>query len=1096
MPDSRSFSEDGTGGGGGMDDSASPRAPRPEMASSSETPAAALVTPTSPRGTPRGAFFDDAVGGDRGEDPPSVAAWRGQLDPPAAREEGQHVGGASGWRQQQPLSPTNLSDHAGSTERGGASGRDSAGREDYVGNDNGPSYVPYWYRTGGGGTAAGPFVVSGPARAGAVLDASASSSPFSEDDYEDEIHELVEYPYEFYPDDDCREEGVVVDHNGEKLEGEDATVFDEDEDEDDGDDHRGAKRKGRGVPSVEATEDESSEGVDRDDDRNDVSSDAIIVSAAAAVRLEILGGREVGEEDHHGEGDDVRSPGASATYDHLAEESAYASALAGALARNNQCRESAPSTSSSGIGWSSSSRAAARNVEMIRNDAATRIQAVQRGRVLRHSLLVLLGIAKRRKWEHRTKSALVTRVHSDMRRAARSHLRDRSAELGGGGCMVLAVLRVCAVRMQRWWRAVRWRSRRELRALEEERARERDMSRAEMEALRCPDLGVREEVEEEWEEVPTGVGAGVLTAANGPSAYGGSLLEDGGAAMQAEAAAVAIQAFVRGSSHRRWYVGTVLPSIVLVQSHARAFAYRRLYAKETKLARSYPAARRAGRRRALRMYMLTLGGDVSPEDDDGGAAVERSIGIIDGVTASPIARAESPRHYKQCNSPAQGWASGGRSSNGGKGPSSGSPGGLSVSSYATAVNNSIGPGDAANISASTLTYSNRKPPIVAKERTPDGVAAVRAERALFSAGGGTPRAVEKGNGRKHNRDRDWSFHQHGREKDAKKSAPTRSALGEVRGNDAPNRRLKPVGGGDPPLKKAHAASGEIKGQLRASAWDELGGPRMSRSGGFGGGNATDDEGVATGNKSLLSGLKVRRLRRLKKKLSVRGGHHHHHHHHHQSPEAVPSDAPFPTPHRGGNDPGPPPSVVSPNGVDMHMVVAPLPPGMDVAVPPSGSNSSEAVCVLESNPVLSSSCQSSVAGDDDDRSYGPPADDASVDDVPVESTLYDRESEGALVVFQKGAERAQVPARETRLVPVEWGQHRQMVRASPEESSSLALPPKRETRIVLTPEASRISDSGHPVSDAPPSRSSSSSTIMGTSFLTTQEQADRAMEECF
>lgn len=85
--------------------------------------------------------------------------------------------------------------------------------------------------------------------------------------------------------------------------------------------------------------------------------------------------------------------------------------------------------------------------------AATQIQKLVRGVQTRHRILAQMGIAKRRKWEPRTKTQDQTRIHSDIRRAARSYLRHRALVLDtpGPGSMALAVRRVCAIRIQRWF---------------------------------------------------------------------------------------------------------------------------------------------------------------------------------------------------------------------------------------------------------------------------------------------------------------------------------------------------------------------------------------------------------------------------------------------------------------------------------------------------------------------------------------------------------------------------------------------------------------------------------------------------------------------
>ena len=55
--------------------------------------------------------------------------------------------------------------------------------------------------------------------------------------------------------------------------------------------------------------------------------------------------------------------------------------------------------------------------------------------------------------EPRTKTQEQTRIHSDIRRAARSYLRHRALDLDipGPGSMALAVRRVCAINIQRWF---------------------------------------------------------------------------------------------------------------------------------------------------------------------------------------------------------------------------------------------------------------------------------------------------------------------------------------------------------------------------------------------------------------------------------------------------------------------------------------------------------------------------------------------------------------------------------------------------------------------------------------------------------------------
>ena len=90
------------------------------------------------------------------------------------------------------------------------------------------------------------------------------------------------------------------------------------------------------------------------------------------------------------------------------------------------------------------------NIEYL---SAIRIQRLIRGLQMRHRLLVEMGVAKRRMWERRTKTKEQTRIHSDIRRLSRAYLRHRAfvLDIPGPGSMVLAVRRVCAVKIQRWF---------------------------------------------------------------------------------------------------------------------------------------------------------------------------------------------------------------------------------------------------------------------------------------------------------------------------------------------------------------------------------------------------------------------------------------------------------------------------------------------------------------------------------------------------------------------------------------------------------------------------------------------------------------------
>ena len=93
---------------------------------------------------------------------------------------------------------------------------------------------------------------------------------------------------------------------------------------------------------------------------------------------------------------------------------------------------------------------------------AINIQRIFRGYVARRLLLVHVGVAKRKKWEDKTKSISITMLHSKWRRVARAELRSRASSpiyCKGGGSMIVAIRRVCAIIIQRRWRWVTWRRR-------------------------------------------------------------------------------------------------------------------------------------------------------------------------------------------------------------------------------------------------------------------------------------------------------------------------------------------------------------------------------------------------------------------------------------------------------------------------------------------------------------------------------------------------------------------------------------------------------------------------------------------------------------
>ena len=60
-----------------------------------------------------------------------------------------------------------------------------------------------------------------------------------------------------------------------------------------------------------------------------------------------------------------------------------------------------------------------------------------------------MGVAKRRKWEPRTKTAQLTRLHSKIRRSARAFLRSRPDLLTS---IIYAIRRICAIKIQRCFR--------------------------------------------------------------------------------------------------------------------------------------------------------------------------------------------------------------------------------------------------------------------------------------------------------------------------------------------------------------------------------------------------------------------------------------------------------------------------------------------------------------------------------------------------------------------------------------------------------------------------------------------------------------------
>jgi hypothetical protein len=87
------------------------------------------------------------------------------------------------------------------------------------------------------------------------------------------------------------------------------------------------------------------------------------------------------------------------------------------------------------------------------------IQRVFRGYLVRRRILLRWGLAKRKKWEPKNKTLSITVIHSKFRRLARADLRDRALSsyfCPGGGSMIVAIRRVCATIIQRYWRIILW----------------------------------------------------------------------------------------------------------------------------------------------------------------------------------------------------------------------------------------------------------------------------------------------------------------------------------------------------------------------------------------------------------------------------------------------------------------------------------------------------------------------------------------------------------------------------------------------------------------------------------------------------------------
>jgi len=84
-------------------------------------------------------------------------------------------------------------------------------------------------------------------------------------------------------------------------------------------------------------------------------------------------------------------------------------------------------------------------VDKIEEKAAIEIQRIARGKSCRHQILSEMGIAKRHRWEPRTKPPDITLLHSKMRRTARAFLRSRPYLQTS---LIFAIRRICAIKIQ------------------------------------------------------------------------------------------------------------------------------------------------------------------------------------------------------------------------------------------------------------------------------------------------------------------------------------------------------------------------------------------------------------------------------------------------------------------------------------------------------------------------------------------------------------------------------------------------------------------------------------------------------------------------
>ena len=163
-----------------------------------------------------------------------------------------------------------------------------------------------------------------------------------------------------------------------------------------------------------------------------------------------------------------------------------------------------------------------------REVACCQIQRIFRGMRTRQILMEDMGIAKRRKWQKRTKSLSLTKCHSDMRRAARMYLRDK---LPVRSSMMVAIRSVCCRRLQIWWtQRIKWK-----------------LTFNRKCQLRRQQMNLTSKYLENLENI------------------------------------IRIQKWIRCVMQRRKYVVNIKPAVIQIQACARAFIYRRMFVRELRL---------------------------------------------------------------------------------------------------------------------------------------------------------------------------------------------------------------------------------------------------------------------------------------------------------------------------------------------------------------------------------------------------------------------------------------------------------------------------------------------------------------------------------